>query len=1101
MTYWDNGWSKTTTDPWDIKTTYDYNSLGAQTNRTVTSAGGSSQRALDWSYFPDGKLKTHSDDGAPLGLDVVLDDNSDTGQVTATGSWTTIGTNSVGTGLAATVEPGTGFTGYDYAIAPAGTGSSSFTWNLTTPSAGKYKVEVKYPTGATASNAKYTIKHDGGQATATIDQTTRAGEWVSLGEFTFTEGNTHSVTLTDEANGAVAADAVKLVRDTTGTTDTEKKDFAYTYDPNANLTLLKDNSPTAKIDTWDIAYTGLNQIERILEKVGGTSGTVKNTTTYSYNENSAVTERTHDKTLATYRYDARDLVDQIVNKKSATDTGPKTTTYTYTPKAERLTETKANGNTVTYDYFLDSLLRHSIEKKPNATVVSEHTIGYQGNLHRSRDLAKIQNADNPGAYLEHDYAYTYDPRDRIAKTVKTPIGGGAAETDTYLHDANSNVYDQTVQGKQTTFTFDRNRLMTSATAGQTSTFNYDPYGRLRTITGGGKTQEKYTYDGFDHVVKHEKLGADNAGTITTYTYDPLDRTTSKTEKTGTANAKTTAYSYLGLSAEVLDEEVAGKLTRSFQYSAWGERLSQVKIKADGGEESSYYGYNAHTDVETLTSETGDTRATYGYTAYGSNDDKLFTGVDKPDPVDPTAKEEYNPYRFNAKRWDNSTGMYDMGFRDYNPGLNRFLTLDSYNGALADLSLGTDPWTSNRYAFTGGNPITGIELDGHAPMAYDSDGGGCGVHCGMIGEKDTPDKVGDNKKFTNFYKKYYGEKVTSYLTGDGSNRWELETQLALMACDSAGGIKACGDFYEELTWANIGYAAKYGIGLETPNQPPNMQIIPGVRRGPASLARQSDCSPGNSFVPGTEVLMADGTRKPIEEVKVGDEVLATDPETGTTEAKPVTALIIGEGDKNLVQITVDTDGKKGDKTGLVTATDKHPFWAPELHEWVDAKDLLPGTWIRTSAGTHIQITAIKKWTAHQRVHNLTIADIHTYYVLAGAVPVLVHNSNCPTVGELLARGLAEDKNNYTRAGHELKKHASRPTNSGQWPKPDGKQNPWTWSDLGQDTLAKILNDPKVAMQKYTNKAGDNLIEYYTPWGGVQFRQSGGSGNWELHSFRD
>ncbi|GAA0976674.1 hypothetical protein GCM10009555_036570 [Acrocarpospora macrocephala] len=50
-------------------------------------------------------------------------------------------------------------------------------------------------------------------------------------------------------------------------------------------------------------------------------------------------------------------------------------------------------------------------------------------------------------------------------------------------------------------------------------------------------------------------------------------------------------------------------------------------------------------------------------------------------------------------------MYDMGFRNYNPSLNRFLTLDSYNGALADLSLGTDPWTANRYAFTGGNPIT------------------------------------------------------------------------------------------------------------------------------------------------------------------------------------------------------------------------------------------------------------------------------------------------------------------------------------------------------------------------------------------------------------
>jgi hypothetical protein len=30
-----------------------------------------------------------------------------------------------------------------------------------------------------------------------------------------------------------------------------------------------------------------------------------------------------------------------------------------------------------------------------------------------------------------------------------------------------------------------------------------------------------------------------------------------------------------------------------------------------------------------------------------------------------------------------------------------------------------------------------------------------------------------------------------------------------------------------------------------------------------------------------------------------------------------------------------------------------------------------------------------------VHNLTVADLHTYYALAGAVPVLVHNSGlCP-----------------------------------------------------------------------------------------------------------
>ena len=37
----------------------------------------------------------------------------------------------------------------------------------------------------------------------------------------------------------------------------------------------------------------------------------------------------------------------------ATDAAPKVTTYTYTDRGEKLKETKANGNTVDYTYFLD----------------------------------------------------------------------------------------------------------------------------------------------------------------------------------------------------------------------------------------------------------------------------------------------------------------------------------------------------------------------------------------------------------------------------------------------------------------------------------------------------------------------------------------------------------------------------------------------------------------------------------------------------------------------------------------------------------------------------------------------------------------------------
>lgn len=149
--------------------------------------------------------------------------------------------------------------------------------------------------------------------------------------------------------------------------------------------------------------------------------------------------------------------------------------------------------------------------------------------------------------------------------------------------------------------------------------------------------------------------------------------------------------------------------------------------------------------------------------------------------------------------------------------------------------------------------------------------------------------------------------------------------------------------------------------------------------------------GNSFVPGTRVLMADGSTKPVEDVQPGDEVLVTDPETGETVAETVTAAIKGDGVKKLVKVTIDTDGDRGSETAEITATDGHPFWVPELGEWIDATDLRSGQWLRTSSGTYVQITAIDRWDILQAtVHNLTVANIHTYYVLAGNTPVLVHN---------------------------------------------------------------------------------------------------------------
>ncbi|PTX47998.1 YD repeat-containing protein [Melghirimyces profundicolus] len=181
--------------------------------------------------------------------------------------------------------------------------------------------------------------------------------------YPFKAGNTHKITLTDDADGIVVADVVKLVRDHSGETDTEQKDFTYDYDPNGNLTTMTDNSSGAKVDTYAITYNGLNQVAKVEEKK---DGVVQNTTSYTYDPNGNPLKRTHDDQIAEYAYDVRDLVEQVTNKKSASDPEPKVTTFTYTPRGQKLKETKANGNTVDRTRQIPGIQRHRLHRKAKA---------------------------------------------------------------------------------------------------------------------------------------------------------------------------------------------------------------------------------------------------------------------------------------------------------------------------------------------------------------------------------------------------------------------------------------------------------------------------------------------------------------------------------------------------------------------------------------------------------------------------------------------------------------------------------------------------------------------------------------------------------------
>jgi hypothetical protein len=143
--------------------------------------------------------------------------------------------------------------------------------------------------------------------------------------------------------------------------------------------------------------------------------------------------------------------------------------------------------------------------------------------------------------------------------------------------------------------------------------------------------------------------------------------------------------------------------------------------------------------------------------------------------------------------------------------------------------------------------------------------------------------------------------------------------------------------------------------------------------------------GHSFTPETPVLLADGATKMIGAVQIGDEVLATDPITGRTSAEKVTELHRNL-DEEFADVTVtEADG------GLATirTTYDHPIWNATDRRWSDAADLADGDSLLARTGS-ATVTDVYRHTGAQFMHNLTVAELHTYYVLAGETPVLVHN---------------------------------------------------------------------------------------------------------------
>jgi len=135
--------------------------------------------------------------------------------------------------------------------------------------------------------------------------------------------------------------------------------------------------------------------------------------------------------------------------------------------------------------------------------------------------------------------------------------------------------------------------------------------------------------------------------------------------------------------------------------------------------------------------------------------------------------------------------------------------------------------------------------------------------------------------------------------------------------------------------------------------------------------------GSCFPPGTLVWTQLG-RTPIEKIRPGDRVLAQDPDTGELAYKAVWLTTVNPPLGGLSRLTVDGDS--------VDLTDGHVVWVANVG-WRMAKELESDA-ILHGVGTFFRLDQKQPIPSVRSVHNLVVADFHTFFV--GESGILVHD---------------------------------------------------------------------------------------------------------------
>ncbi|WP_369233805.1 HYD1 signature containing ADP-ribosyltransferase family protein [Streptomyces sp. R21] len=606
--------------------------------------------------------------------------------------------------------------------------------------------------------------------------------------------------------------------------------------------------------------------------------------------------------------------------------------------------------------------------------------------------------------------YGYDSAGNRTNEVRHGLNGEGTATRTYAYGATG--------GPHTVSSVTEKTAATSTTPEVTSqdTYTYDASGNTKTRVLSGDTQS------LDWDKTGELATVTNAdGKVTSYKYDASGERILQ----NTPDEKTF---YLP-GTELHLDKATSKVTATRYYSFAGQTVAMREAGGVHFLASDHQG-TAELAVDATTGETTRRRTD----PFGNARDESTS----------SSSGWVNDKGFVGGTIQKSTGLTTLGAREYDSDTGRFISADPVINF-------DNPQQINGYAYGNNNPVANADPSG---TCADID---CPTRPCQLCENTTPGhepgapKVSQNAaaagvtlaQAIGYSSAAAVKKRAAQAEADAAKQRAIAIAKELASivadelgitdaldCFTTGSLGSCGATAVNIVSSLISggpigrLASKYWYRLDKAYALGKRifglgeklwDAFKGWKRSKKAADKLEDvasCAVKNSFTPDTKVLMADGSTKKIKDVDIGDKVLATDPETGETKTETVTAEIKGTGLKYLVKVTIDIDGKKGNKTASVTATDRHPFWVPELDEWMDATDLKPGERLRTSADMHVQITAVERWTTLKAtVHNLTVGELHTYYVMAGATPVLVHN--CPAGGDDAAEEMIRMRH-YTNA---------------------------------------------------------------------------------------